>query len=87
MGYVGIFFAMLAITTAAAVVLVIVVDGLLHLAIFLTPKHLRELRRNGWHLEKHDESWPARLAEELIGLFDLNQHEWSGSAGTSMGGL
>jgi len=64
-------------------VLVIFIDGLLHLMIALSPKRLRVLRQNGWRLEKHDKPWTARLATELRLLLDPREHVGAGLGGPS----
>lgn len=80
MAYVGIFFAMLAVTAVSSVMLVIFIDGLLHLMISLSPKRLR---KNGWRPEKHGKPWTARLARELRLLLDPREHVGAGLGGSS----
>lgn len=74
MAYVGIFFAMLAVSLISAVVLAVFVDALLHLMIFFGPNHLRELNKTGWHFEKHEDPWTTRLAREMRLLLDPREH-------------
>jgi hypothetical protein len=79
MAYVGIFFAMLAVSLISAVVLAVFVDALLHLMIFFGPNHLREMRKTGFHLEKHEDPWTTRLARELRLLLDPREHVGTGA--------
>ncbi|WP_216897050.1 hypothetical protein [Nocardia alni] len=66
---------MLVGTAVVAAVLVLFIDGMLHLVIFLSPRHLGQLRANGWRGEPHDRPWYRRVLGEVVLLFDFRAHE------------